>query len=94
MVLFTLSEWPKTAPLKKCSMPNQLARKGRPNLKWIEGLEKDLLDLRTMNWRTPAGRRLAWKRLLEKAKGDSPLAFEGISSLGCRATEKGRSNHP
>ncbi|GFV99058.1 anaphase-promoting complex subunit 1 [Trichonephila clavipes] len=43
-------------------------RKGRPNLRWIDGLEKDLLVLRTRNWRTLAGRRLAWKRLLEKAK--------------------------
>ncbi|GFS78561.1 uncharacterized protein TNCV_3147931 [Trichonephila clavipes] len=43
-------------------------RKGRPNLRWIDDLEKDLLVLRTKNWRTLAGRRLAWKRLLEKAK--------------------------
>ncbi|GFX42999.1 uncharacterized protein TNCV_436151 [Trichonephila clavipes] len=39
---------------------------GRPNLRWIDGLEIDLLVLRTKNWRTLAGKRLAWKRLLEK----------------------------
>ncbi|GFU68406.1 uncharacterized protein TNCV_3077941 [Trichonephila clavipes] len=50
-------------------------RKGRPNLGWIDGREKDLLVLRTKNWRTLAGRRLAWKRLLEKAK-----AHPGLSS--------------
>ncbi|GFU20102.1 uncharacterized protein TNCV_1192371 [Trichonephila clavipes] len=49
-------------------------RKGRPNLRWIDDLEKDLLDLRTRNWRTLAGRRLAWKRLLRKAK-----ALPGLS---------------
>ncbi|GFU75029.1 uncharacterized protein TNCV_3752801 [Trichonephila clavipes] len=43
-------------------------RKGRPNLRWIDGIEKDLLVLRTRNWRTLAERRSAWKRLLEKAK--------------------------
>ncbi|GFT30314.1 uncharacterized protein TNCV_2376181 [Trichonephila clavipes] len=43
-------------------------RKGRPNPRWIDGLEKYLLVLRTKNWRSLVGRRLAWKRLLEKAK--------------------------
>ncbi|GFU04273.1 uncharacterized protein TNCV_863791 [Trichonephila clavipes] len=59
------------------AQPIGTRRKGRPNLRWTDGLEKDLLVLRTKNWRTLAGSRLAWKRLLEKAKG-------------CRATEDGR----
>ncbi|GFV54452.1 hypothetical protein TNCV_2865361 [Trichonephila clavipes] len=73
----TLLECTMIAPLKKSSMPNQLAPEGRvrPNFRWIDGLEKDLLVLRTKNWRTPTGRRLAWKRLLEKAK-----AVPGLSS--------------
>ncbi|GFU91565.1 uncharacterized protein TNCV_2543311 [Trichonephila clavipes] len=50
-------------------------RKDKPNLRWIDGLEKDLLILRNKNWRTLAGRRLTWKRLLEKAK-----AHPGLSS--------------
>ncbi|GFT00632.1 uncharacterized protein TNCV_141771 [Trichonephila clavipes] len=33
-------------------------RKGRPKLRWIDGLEKDLLVLKTKNGRTLAGRRL------------------------------------
>ncbi|GFU59282.1 uncharacterized protein TNCV_4198051 [Trichonephila clavipes] len=49
-------------------------RKGRPNLRWIDGLEKDLLVLRTKNWRTLARRRLAWKRLLEKTKAHPGLS--------------------
>ncbi|GFU89909.1 uncharacterized protein TNCV_163941 [Trichonephila clavipes] len=48
--------------------PIDAQRKGRQNLRWIDGLEKDLLVLRTKNRRTLARRRLAWKRLLEKAK--------------------------
>ncbi|GFV32755.1 hypothetical protein TNCV_3312361 [Trichonephila clavipes] len=43
-------------------------RRGRSNLRWIDGLEKDHLVLKTKKWRTLAGRKLAWRRLLEKAK--------------------------
>ncbi|GFU78565.1 uncharacterized protein TNCV_2301771 [Trichonephila clavipes] len=50
-------------------------RKGRPNLRWIDDLENDLLVLKTKNLRTLAGRRLAWKRFLEKAE-----AHPGLSS--------------
>ncbi|GFV39927.1 transposable element Tcb1 transposase [Trichonephila clavipes] len=47
------------------SMLNQLAheKKGRPNLRWIDGLEKDLLILRTRNLEN-TGRKKAG---LEKA---------------------------
>ncbi|GFW15759.1 uncharacterized protein TNCV_3582571 [Trichonephila clavipes] len=48
-------------------------RRSRSNLRWIDGQEKDLLVLRTNNWRTLAGRRLTWKRLLEKFKVQSGL---------------------
>ncbi|GFV55244.1 hypothetical protein TNCV_3279591 [Trichonephila clavipes] len=55
------SEWTKTTSLKKAfnSQPIGTRKKDRPNLRWIYGLEKDLLVLRTKNWRTLAGRRLA-----------------------------------
>ncbi|GFX06761.1 uncharacterized protein TNCV_3113491 [Trichonephila clavipes] len=39
--------------------PNGTRRKDRPNFRWIDGLEKDLLVLITRNLRTLAGRRLA-----------------------------------
>ncbi|GFS48182.1 hypothetical protein TNCV_2295951 [Trichonephila clavipes] len=65
-----LSEWTKTEPLKKSSMPNQLphGEKAGQNLRWLDGLVNDLLVLKTKKWKTLAGRRLAWKRLLEKAE--------------------------
>ncbi|GFU55797.1 uncharacterized protein TNCV_753351 [Trichonephila clavipes] len=56
---------------------NGTQRKGRQNLKWIVGLEKDILVLKTKNWRTLAGRRLAWKR-------PQP-------TLGCQVTEHSQS---
>ncbi|GFS76075.1 uncharacterized protein TNCV_4666761 [Trichonephila clavipes] len=54
--------------------PIDTRRKGRPNLRWIDGLEKDLLVLRTRYWRTLSGRRRAWKRLFEKAKAHPELS--------------------
>ncbi|GFX45336.1 uncharacterized protein TNCV_2096211 [Trichonephila clavipes] len=39
--------------------PNGSRRKGRPNLRWIDGLEKDLLVLRIKNWKTRAERKKA-----------------------------------
>ncbi|GFS68608.1 hypothetical protein TNCV_4585061 [Trichonephila clavipes] len=46
-------------------------RKGRTNLRWIDGPEKDLLALRTKNWRT-----LAERWLFEKAKSHPGLERE------------------
>ncbi|GFW69084.1 uncharacterized protein TNCV_2919821 [Trichonephila clavipes] len=57
-------------PTTKNARPTGTRRKGRLNLRWIDGLEKDLLVLKARNWR-----RLAWKRLFEKAK-----AHPGLSS--------------
>ncbi|GFT58991.1 hypothetical protein TNCV_186011 [Trichonephila clavipes] len=78
-----LSKWIKTTPLKKklqCSTKRHM-RKRRQNLKWIDGLEKDLLVLRIKNWRTLAGRRLAYRNsFLRRPR----------PTLGCRATEEGR----
>ncbi|GFW25359.1 uncharacterized protein TNCV_5089241 [Trichonephila clavipes] len=62
------------------AQPIGTRRKRRPNLRRIDDLKNDLLVLRTRNWRTLAGRRLSWKRLLEKAN----------SILSCRAAEEGR----
>ncbi|GFU19995.1 uncharacterized protein TNCV_1191451 [Trichonephila clavipes] len=56
------------------AQPIGTRRKGRPNLRWIDVLKKDILVLRTKNWRALAGRRLAWKRLLEKAKAHPGLS--------------------
>ncbi|GFY01071.1 hypothetical protein TNCV_5075381 [Trichonephila clavipes] len=57
------------------AQPIGIRKKGRPNLRWIDDLEKDLLVLRTKNWRTLARRRLAWKSLFEKAED-----YPGLSS--------------
>ncbi|GFT27877.1 uncharacterized protein TNCV_10841 [Trichonephila clavipes] len=56
------------------AQPISTRRKGRPNIRWIDGLEKYLLVLRTKNWRTLARRRLPWKSFLEKAKAHPELS--------------------
>ncbi|GFT12574.1 uncharacterized protein TNCV_5093691 [Trichonephila clavipes] len=63
------------------AQPIDTRRKGRLNFRWIDRLKKkDFLVLRTKNWRTLAGRRLAWKGFLIRLR---PI-------MGCRATEEGR----
>ncbi|GFS85624.1 uncharacterized protein TNCV_2794581 [Trichonephila clavipes] len=57
------------------AQPIGTRKRGRPNLRRIDGLENDLLVLRTRNWITLAGRRLAWKRLLEKVKAHPRLSY-------------------
>ncbi|GFV90888.1 hypothetical protein TNCV_2324571 [Trichonephila clavipes] len=67
------------ADRKKFSMPKQLVRKERAGqtLEGLDSLEKGIIVLTTKNWRTLAGRKLAWKRLLLRRPR---------STLGCRAT--------
>ncbi|GFX21929.1 uncharacterized protein TNCV_2312061 [Trichonephila clavipes] len=59
------------------ALPIGTGEKGRPILIRIDALEKDLLVLRTKIWRILAGRRLTWKRLLEKAKAHTGLSIQG-----------------
>ncbi|GFU80516.1 uncharacterized protein TNCV_533901 [Trichonephila clavipes] len=40
------------------AQPTGTRRKGRPNFRWIDGLEKDFLVLRTKNWRALSGRSI------------------------------------
>ncbi|GFU11052.1 uncharacterized protein TNCV_2833921 [Trichonephila clavipes] len=70
-------EWMKTFTTKKVfnAQPIGTRKKGRLNLRWTDGLEKDLLALRTKTWR-----RLTCKRLLENVN----------TLLGCRDTEEER----
>ncbi|GFX97648.1 hypothetical protein TNCV_2842081 [Trichonephila clavipes] len=74
-------EW-KTAPLKKV-LNAQLTgtrRKGRPNLRRINDLERGLLVLRTNNWKNNQEEGWPGKGFLRRLR----------STLGCRATEEGR----
>ncbi|GFU96353.1 hypothetical protein TNCV_89301 [Trichonephila clavipes] len=56
-------------------------RKIRPNIRRIDGLEKDPLILRTKNWRISAGRRVT---------GRKGFLRSSRPTLSCRVTEEGR----
>ncbi|GFT37778.1 hypothetical protein TNCV_4128561 [Trichonephila clavipes] len=47
-------------------MGNRL--QGRPPLRWIDSVEKDLHILKVKNWKTIGKSRDAWRKLLEKAR--------------------------
>ncbi|GFV67619.1 hypothetical protein TNCV_4622991 [Trichonephila clavipes] len=65
------------------AQPTVTRKKGRPNLRLIDGMEKNLLVLRIKNWRTHTNQQEeGWpgKGFLRRAR----------PTLGCRATEEGR----
>jgi hypothetical protein len=47
--------------------PDDTRRRGRPKLRWIDGLEKDL-HISIRNWKNIALDRSQWRRCLEQAK--------------------------
>ncbi|GFY30839.1 hypothetical protein TNCV_3119991 [Trichonephila clavipes] len=48
--------------------------RGRPPLRWIDYVGKDLIILKVKNWRTLSKSRSAWRKLLEKAKAHPGLS--------------------
>jgi hypothetical protein len=57
-------------PTKKLMLgkPDGTRRRGRPELRWIDGLEKDLHNISIRNWKNIALDRSRWRRCLEQAK--------------------------
>jgi hypothetical protein len=43
-------------------------KKGRPRMRWMDGMEKDLRNLDVVNWKTNAQERDSWRKFLEQAK--------------------------
>ncbi|GFU48405.1 hypothetical protein TNCV_3342921 [Trichonephila clavipes] len=60
-------------------MPNQLVHEERVGqISDVDGLQKCFLVLRTRNWRTLAGRRQTWKRILKKPGQQPPWIVEPL----------------
>jgi hypothetical protein len=57
-------------PCKKVTLdkPEGRRRSGRPDLRWMNGMMKDVEKLGVRNWRTMARDRDGWRCLLESAK--------------------------
>jgi hypothetical protein len=48
--------------------PEGKRKKGRPRMRWMDGMEKDLWNLAVVNWRANAQERDGWITFLEQAK--------------------------
>jgi hypothetical protein len=57
-------------PCKKITLdkPEGKRRVGRPNLRWMDGVMRDVEGLGVRNWWIKGKDRDGWKRLLESAK--------------------------
>ena len=48
--------------------PDGRRRQGRPNLRWLDGVEKDLSKLHVRNWKERASNRRDWRIFLNAAQ--------------------------
>jgi hypothetical protein len=57
-------------PRKKITLdkPEGRRRVGRPNLRWMDGVMRDVERLGIKNWRIKARDRDGWRLILESAK--------------------------
>jgi hypothetical protein len=42
--------------------PEEKRKKGRPRMRWMDGVETDLRNLGVVNWRTKAQERDGWRK--------------------------------
>jgi hypothetical protein len=42
--------------------PERKRKKGRPRIRWVDGVEKDLRNLGVVNWRTKAQEWNGWRK--------------------------------
>jgi hypothetical protein len=48
--------------------PEGKRKKGRPRIRWIDGVEKDLRSFGVVNWKAKTQDRDGWRNFLEQAK--------------------------
>ena len=54
-------------------------RKGRPRLRWLEDVEKDLWEMKVKNWKQKAADREAWASVIKGAKAVRGQESQGVS---------------
>ncbi|KAJ4432373.1 hypothetical protein ANN_20992 [Periplaneta americana] len=64
--------------------PGDKRRRGRPHLRWIDGVEEDLVRMGYRNWRTVAQDRDRWQRLLREARAHNGLDESGYGFRKCQ----------
>jgi hypothetical protein len=48
--------------------PEGKRKNGRPRMRWMDGVERDLRNMGVVNWKTKAQERDGWRKCLEQAK--------------------------
>jgi hypothetical protein len=46
---------------------------GRPRLRWMDGLEEDLRNVKIKKWWLAARNRMSWRKILREAEAHSGL---------------------
>lgn len=62
--------------MAKCvitSNPEGRRSRGKPKLRWIDGISRDAKNVVIANWRTVARDMPKWKKLLDQAKANKGL---------------------
>ena len=59
---------PEGNPVKKLTLPEGSRRAGRPKLRWLDGVKKDLRTLGIRGWRRRALDSDRWKEALTAAR--------------------------
>ena len=54
-------------------------RKGRPRLRWLDDVEKDLWEMKVKKWKWKAADREAWEFVIEGAKAVRGQESQGVS---------------
>jgi hypothetical protein len=63
------------------SKPEVSRRGGRPRLRWLEDIEKDLLKMKVKRWRQKAVDREEWASIIKKAQLSEGRRAEELVSI-------------
>ena len=61
------------------SKPERSRRMGRPRLRWLEDVEKDLWEMKVKRWLQKAVDREEWASIIEETKVHKGLQSQGVS---------------
>jgi hypothetical protein len=59
--------------------PERRRRIGRPRLRWLEDVEKDLREMKVKRWQQKARNRAQWASVIKDAKAVTGTYSQGVS---------------
>jgi hypothetical protein len=72
--------------------PEEYRKKGRPRIRWINGVDKNLRDMGLVNWKTKAQERDGWRKYFRLTKVSSANNNDNNNSDRLRAWRPGFSS--